>query len=165
MTNGVMEEIFTLSEAALARGQDRIQVHVFPFRMTLKNLAAHADSPWTGFWIGLKGAYDQFEQTRVPPQVSVCNKQYVVGEVAEDDDERLRRECQRGQRRNRAAEECARSRACAPRPRRAQDGAGETGPQHGPERASGLCRGPRGAHGRPRPAAGSGLGGPGQARK
>ena len=53
--------------------------------MTLKNLAAHADSPWTGFWIGLKGAFDQFEQTRVPPQVSVCNKQYVVGEVAEDD--------------------------------------------------------------------------------
>ena len=85
MTNGVMEEIFTLSEAALTRGQDRIQVHVFPFRMTLKNLAAHADSPWTGFWIGLKGAYDLFEQTRVPPQVSVCDKQYVVGEVAEDD--------------------------------------------------------------------------------
>ena len=85
MTNGVMEEIFTLSEAALTQGQVRIQVHVFPFRMTLKNLAAHADSPWTGFWIGLKGAFDQFEQTRVPPQVSVCNKQYVVGAVAEDD--------------------------------------------------------------------------------
>jgi murein L,D-transpeptidase YafK len=85
MTNGVMEEIFTLSEAALTRGQDRIQVHVFPFRMTLKNLAAHADSPWAGFWIGLKGAYDQFEQTRVPPLVSICNKQYVLGEVAEDE--------------------------------------------------------------------------------
>lgn len=86
MTNGVMEEIFALSEAALTRGQDRIQVHVFPFHMTLKNLAAHADSPWAGFWIGLKGAYDQFEQTRVPPRVNVCNKQYAVGE-AEGDDE------------------------------------------------------------------------------
>jgi murein L,D-transpeptidase YafK len=87
MTNGVMEEIFWLSEAALTQGQARIQVHVFPFRMTLKNLAAHADSPWTGFWIGLKGAYDLFEQTRIPPRVSVCNKQYVVGEVAEDADD------------------------------------------------------------------------------
>jgi murein L,D-transpeptidase YafK len=86
MTNGVMEEIFALSEAALARGQDRIQVHVFPFRMTLKNLAAHAASPWSSFWLGLKGAYDQFEQTRIPPRVSVCNKQYAVGE-AEGDDE------------------------------------------------------------------------------
>ena len=65
--------------------QDRIQVHVFPFRMTLKNLAAHAGSQWDSFWVGLKGAYDQFEQTRVPPRVSVCNKQYVVGEAAEDD--------------------------------------------------------------------------------
>ena len=85
MTNGVMEEIFALSEAALTRGQDRIQVHVFPFRMTLKNLAAHAGSPWAGFWIGLKGAYDQFEQTRIPPRVDVCNKQYVVGQAAEGD--------------------------------------------------------------------------------
>jgi len=53
--------------------------------MTLKNLAAHAGSPWAGFWIGLKGAYDQFEQTRIPPRVDVCNKQYVVGQAAEDD--------------------------------------------------------------------------------
>jgi len=86
MTNGVMEEIFALSEAALARGQDRIQVHVFPFRMTLKNLAAHADSPWSSFWSGLKGAYDLFEQTRIPPRVSVCNKQYAVGKDAGDDE-------------------------------------------------------------------------------
>ena len=158
MTNGVMEEIFTLSEAALTRGQDRIQVHVFPFRMTLKNLAAHADSPWTGFWIGLKGAYDQFEQTRVPPQVSVCNKQYVVGEVAEDDT----RDCianvsevSVATARLRNVRGAARD---APRPRRTQDGAGETGPQCGPERAPGLCRGPRRSHGRPRPAAGFGSG-------
>lgn len=85
MTNRVMEEIFTLSESALARGQDRIHVHVFPFRMTQKNLAVHADSPWSGFWVGLKGAYDRFEQTRLPPRVSICDKRYVVGETAEGD--------------------------------------------------------------------------------
>jgi murein L,D-transpeptidase YafK len=85
MTNGVMEEIFVLSEAALEQGQDRIQVHVFPFRMTLKNLAAHADSQWSSFWAGLKEAHDLFDRTRVPPAVSVCDKQYVVGETAKDD--------------------------------------------------------------------------------
>lgn len=81
MTDPAMEEIFTLSEAALAQGQERIQVHVFPFRMTQKNLAAHAQSQWRSFWLGLKDAYDLFERTRVPPQVSVCNNRYVVGET------------------------------------------------------------------------------------
>ena len=81
MTNPVMEEIFTLSEAALAKGQERIEVHVFPFRMTRENLTAHAHSPWSGFWSSLKEAYDLFERTRVPPQVSVCNNQYVIGQA------------------------------------------------------------------------------------
>jgi len=81
MTDPAMEEIFTLSEAALAQGQERIQVHAFPFRMTQKNLSAHAQSQWRSFWLGLKDAYDQFERTRVPPQVNVCNNRYVVGEA------------------------------------------------------------------------------------
>lgn len=82
MTNPVMEQIFTLSEAALAQGQERIQVHVFPFRGTKENLAAHAHSEWNGFWSSLKDAYDLFERTRIPPQVSVCDGKYVVGENA-----------------------------------------------------------------------------------
>jgi murein L,D-transpeptidase YafK len=84
MTDPVMKEIFTLSEAALAQGQDRIQVHVFPFRMTELNLAAHAESPWSGFWLGLKTAYDAFERTRVPPRVSVCDDHYAVGETQDE---------------------------------------------------------------------------------
>src|SRR5262249_40670888 len=32
MTTPIMDEIFALGEAALANGQERIQVHVFPFR-------------------------------------------------------------------------------------------------------------------------------------
>jgi murein L,D-transpeptidase YafK len=86
MTNPVMEEIFRLSEAALAQGQKRIQVHAFPFRMTPENLAAHAHSEWSGFWSNLKEAYDIFERTRVPPSVSICNNRYVVGENDDDDD-------------------------------------------------------------------------------
>ena len=82
MTDPVMAEIFKLSEAALAQGQRRIQVHTFPFRMTPENVAAHAGSEWSSFWSNLKEAYDLFERTRVPPAVSVCNKRYVVGEIS-----------------------------------------------------------------------------------
>jgi murein L,D-transpeptidase YafK len=82
MTNPKMEEIYQLTEQALQQGQQFIQVHVFPFRMTEANLKAHADSEWQPFWHNLKDAYDVFERTRVPPQVSVCGKQYVVSEGA-----------------------------------------------------------------------------------
>jgi murein L,D-transpeptidase YafK len=86
MTDPAIADIFRLSEAALAQGQTGIQVHAFPFRMTPENLAAHAGSEWSGFWLNLKEAYDLFERTRVPPAVSVCNNHYVVGEVAAGDD-------------------------------------------------------------------------------
>ena len=78
MTNPVMDEIYALSERALREGQDRIEVHTFPFRMTDANLAAHAESPWRTFWLNLKEAYDAFERTRLPPRVSVCNRRYIV---------------------------------------------------------------------------------------
>jgi murein L,D-transpeptidase YafK len=80
MTNPKMDEIYQLSEQALQQGQQIIPVHVFPFRMTEANLAAHADSEWQPFWRNIKDAYDAFERTRVPPQVSVCGKRYVVRE-------------------------------------------------------------------------------------
>jgi murein L,D-transpeptidase YafK len=80
MTNPVMDEIYALSERSLREGQDRIDVHVFPFRMTDANLAAHAENPWHAFWLNLKEAYDAFERTRVPPRVGVCDRRYLVGE-------------------------------------------------------------------------------------
>jgi murein L,D-transpeptidase YafK len=82
MTNPVMDEIYALSERALHEGQDRIDVHVFPFRMTEANLAAHAESEWHEFWESLKDAYDLFERTRVPPRVSVCARRYIIGDGA-----------------------------------------------------------------------------------
>jgi|SRR5581483_10082778 len=78
MTDPIMDEIYALTERALREGQDRIQIHVFPFRMTEANLAAHADSAWSSFWSTLKPAYDLFESTRVPPRVSVCARRYIV---------------------------------------------------------------------------------------
>jgi murein L,D-transpeptidase YafK len=87
MTDQLMEEIFRLSRAALWNGQKRIAVHIFPFRMTPENMAAHADSHWQGFWANLKEAYDLFERTRLPPSVRVCNRRYVVSEADDDDDD------------------------------------------------------------------------------
>jgi murein L,D-transpeptidase YafK len=80
MTSPVMEEIYGLAEQALNQGQDRFQVHVFPFRMTNGALDAYRDNVWHAFWANLKEAYDIFERTRIPPSVSVCNRRYVVAE-------------------------------------------------------------------------------------
>ncbi len=77
MTDRVMDEIYALTEAALSEGQERIEVHAFPFRMTDANLAAHAESDWRDFWMNLKEGYDRFERTHVPPRVSVFGRRYV----------------------------------------------------------------------------------------
>ena len=68
-----------MSEQALRQGQDRIQVHVFPFRMTDANLSVFADHKWHDFWLGLREAYDLFERTHTPPRIAICDKKYVVG--------------------------------------------------------------------------------------
>lgn len=76
MTNAVVDEIFTLAEAALGRGQPRFQVQVMPFRMTAENLERHADHVAQAFWRQLKPASDLFEAAHVPPEVRICNGRY-----------------------------------------------------------------------------------------
>jgi murein L,D-transpeptidase YafK len=78
MTNTVTAEVYDLTEKALKAGQAQVGVHVFPFRMTEANLAGYQNNPWIGFWRNLKQGYDAFEQTRMPPRVSICGKNYVV---------------------------------------------------------------------------------------
>lgn len=78
MTDPVIDELWALVTAALNAGQERVAVHVFPFRMTEERMAAFAWHPSAEFWRDLKPAYDLFEETHVPPQVSVCNKRYAV---------------------------------------------------------------------------------------
>ena len=85
MTNTVIEEIFTLTSAALRRGQTHVPVHVFPFRMTEANLARHASSPWRDFWLDLKEGYDSFERRRLPPKVSICEGRYTVADTLPSD--------------------------------------------------------------------------------
>jgi murein L,D-transpeptidase YafK len=78
MTQEVQREIYRLASAALGHGQERFQVHIFPFRMTEANMQRFAPHQWSAFWRDLKAGYDAFEQTRRPPHLNVCGHRYVV---------------------------------------------------------------------------------------
>jgi murein L,D-transpeptidase YafK len=79
MTNPVIEEVFSLASAALNKGgQDAVQVHVFPFRMTEDRLKAYSMNEWYDFWRNLKDVSDSFERTHQPPRVTVCEGRYWV---------------------------------------------------------------------------------------
>lgn len=78
MTDGLIEEIYGLAREAIRGGQMSFDVHAFPFRMTAENMDRHKKSKWVGFWRTLKQGYDHFEKNRVPPDVAVCEHQYVV---------------------------------------------------------------------------------------
>lgn len=76
MTDPVIEEIYTLAEAALIGGQPFFRVHIFPFRMTDANLSTYGEQPWVEFWKNLKEGYDFFELRRRPPNVTVQDGSY-----------------------------------------------------------------------------------------
>ncbi len=82
MTNPVIGEIYRLTQAAIIKGQKHVPVHVFPFRMTRANLNKHATSEWQGFWQNLKEGFDTFEETKVPPNVRVCDGRYHFDRIA-----------------------------------------------------------------------------------
>lgn len=77
MTDAGIEKIYAAVEAALKGGQDGVDVHVFPFRMSDAAMAAHADSEWADFWQNLKQGYDVFENTGRVPRVRVQDREYV----------------------------------------------------------------------------------------
>jgi murein L,D-transpeptidase YafK len=78
MTDEGIEEIFTLADASLRNGQRFFRVHIFPFRMTDKNMNEHKNPTWYKFWENLKEGYDFFEKNgHNPPNVEVKNKRYV----------------------------------------------------------------------------------------
>ena len=81
MTNPVSEEIHQLTIAAIEAGQQRVPVHIFPFRMTGENMAAQSASPWSPFWNNLKEGYDLFERTQRPPLIGVCSGRYIFQEA------------------------------------------------------------------------------------
>ncbi len=78
MTDALIEEIYALARESYLGGQDLIQVHAMPFRMTDANMTRHQANTWMPFWQTLKQGYDYFELTHLPPDVAVCQKQYLV---------------------------------------------------------------------------------------
>lgn len=76
MTDFRMEEIYIIVESAIISGQLQVPVHIFPFHMTWKNMAAHKESKWIRFWENLKQGYDYFEGHKAPPLVTVQDKRY-----------------------------------------------------------------------------------------
>jgi murein L,D-transpeptidase YafK len=76
LTDGVVEEVYGIVEAALEAGQPRIAVHIFPFPLTREKLAGVANAEWSDFWQQLKRGYDLFMRDRLPPRTFVCNGQY-----------------------------------------------------------------------------------------
>ncbi len=74
MTDPGIEEIYTLCDAALRSGQKFFRVHIFPFRMTDANLAAHRNHEWAGFWRNLREGHYFFEQHGVPPDVGISQE-------------------------------------------------------------------------------------------
>ena len=78
MTDALIEEIYALARESFIGGQDAIEVHAYPFRMTDENMVRFAKSGHAKFWATLKEGYDYFESTQQPPTIAVCNKRYVV---------------------------------------------------------------------------------------
>ncbi len=81
MTDPIIEEIYSLADAALASGQTEFHVHCFPFRMTGERMAdaVASASPWLAFWQNLKSGYDLFERDKVPPDFAVEDLTYTFG--------------------------------------------------------------------------------------
>jgi murein L,D-transpeptidase YafK len=80
MTDPVIEKIYLAVENALAKGQQSVPVHVFPFPMSAERMAsAGLDSPeLLPFWEQILPGYEAFESHRLPPEVSVADRKYVI---------------------------------------------------------------------------------------
>jgi murein L,D-transpeptidase YafK len=81
MTDAQMLEIYAFARDAFKGGQQAVQLQAFPFRMTAENMARHRHSPHYDFWKTLKVGYDHFEVTKRPPEVNVCEKNYVFNQT------------------------------------------------------------------------------------
>jgi murein L,D-transpeptidase YafK len=80
MTDEQVLEIYAFARDAFKGGQTSVQLQAFPFRMTAENMARHRDSEHADFWKMLKVGYDNFEVTKRPPEVAICEKKYVFNQ-------------------------------------------------------------------------------------
>lgn len=83
ITDQSVDQVYAVVEAALANGQDAVDVHAFPFALTEVALAAERTSSWHPFWRNLKRGFDLFELAGTPPKVAACRGEYRFGTDAE----------------------------------------------------------------------------------
>ena len=82
MTDELIEEVYALARDAIAGGEQRVPLHIFPFRMTAANMKLHADHAARATWTPLKEAFDDFTKTQIPPRTGACGGHYVVNPIA-----------------------------------------------------------------------------------
>jgi murein L,D-transpeptidase YafK len=80
MTDQQVLEIYAFARDAFKGGQSTVQLQAFPFRMTAENMVKHRMNSNIEFWNMLKVGYDNFEVTKRPPEVNVCEKKYVFNQ-------------------------------------------------------------------------------------
>lgn len=78
MTDPAIEEIYTIVEAAMRRGQAAVPIHIYPFPMNAGRLRRERQSPWLPFWTELQRGWDLFEQTKRPPKARARSGRYVI---------------------------------------------------------------------------------------
>jgi murein L,D-transpeptidase YafK len=98
MSDNRMEEIYLLAHSALARGQERFSLHIFPFRLTAHNISKFKGSPWIGFWKNLQEGYKAFEISHRVPMITASQGKYKVKRqlklAMSQDDKRARKAIQ-----------------------------------------------------------------------
>jgi murein L,D-transpeptidase YafK len=80
MTDEQVLEIYAFARDAFRGGQTAVQLQAYPFRMTADNMARHRTSEHYDFWKMIKTGYDNFEVTKRPPEVAVCEKKYLFNQ-------------------------------------------------------------------------------------
>ncbi len=85
MTNPVMKEIWELVRATYRAGHKSFAVHAFPYRMNPRNMRVYRNPKWQTLWDDLEVGYNSFNDTHIPPKVTVCQKRYHIkpGTLAE----------------------------------------------------------------------------------
>lgn len=76
MTDEKIEEIYSLCDAALQKGQPFFRVHLFPFRMTAERMERAREDANYAFWQNLLEGYQLFEQQGLPAETRVENQRY-----------------------------------------------------------------------------------------
>jgi len=71
LTDNLIKEIYLLSVEAKDHGQEKIPVHIFPYRFDT-SYSVKADNPHFKFWNNLKAGFDLFEKNKIPPIVRVA---------------------------------------------------------------------------------------------